>query len=350
MPNFTEEDLKKLIKKRDFSNLYFLFGTEKFLVRYYTEGLLKGVLGEKYTSFNYQRFKSDKIDIDQISDSVESLPLMSGKKFVLVEDLDVEKLSNIEQKKLYELIEDLPNTCVLVISHITFEISNKKTQKWKKFFEQVGKSGIIVELNQRTDLQLEKQLVNWAKKRNTLLSVANAKKIISYCGKELTMLKNEMEKLCAFVNYREITESDIDAIVTRNLETTVFILSKALSSGNYSNVYKQLDLLFYNKEEPVAILAVLAMTYIDMYRVRVAIESGVKLSELLKYFDYKGKEFRLKNAEKNLKKLSTQSLRKCIEEIVKADILLKSSKIDKRVILEELVSKLMLIYEQEKKC
>ncbi len=350
MPNFTEESLKKAIKEKDFSNLYFLFGTEKFLVKYYTEGILKGVLGEKYTSFNYQRFKADRVDIDQISDSVESLPLMSSKKFVLVEDLDIEKLGNTDQKKLYELIGDLPATCVLVISHITFEIKNNKTQKWKKFFEQIGKSGIVVELNKRTDLQLEKQLVNWAKKRNTLLSVANAKKIISYCGKELTMLRNEMEKLCAFVNYKEITETAIDAIVTRNLETTVFMLSKALNSGNYSNVYKQLDLLFYNKEEPVAILAVLSMTYIDMYRVQIAIESGVKSSELVKYFDYKGKEFRLKNAERDSKKLSTKSLRKCIEEIVKADILLKSSRIDKRVILEELVSKLMLIYKREKKC
>ena len=106
MPNFTEESLKKAIKEKDFSNLYFLFGTEKFLVKYYTEGILKGVLGEKYTSFNYQRFKADRVDIDQISDSVESLPLMSSKKFVLVEDLDIEKLGNIDQKKLYELIGD----------------------------------------------------------------------------------------------------------------------------------------------------------------------------------------------------------------------------------------------------
>ena len=57
---------------------------------------------------------------------------------------------------------------------------------------------------------------------------------------------------------REITKDDIDLLVTKNLETTVFVVGSALMAGNYDKAYQQLDLLFYQKEEPVAVLAVLS--------------------------------------------------------------------------------------------
>ena len=46
---------------------------------------------------------------------------------------------------------------------------------------------------------------------------------------------------------REITKDDIDLLVTKNLETTVFVVGSALMAGNYDKAYQQLDLLFYQK-------------------------------------------------------------------------------------------------------
>lgn len=58
------------------------------------------------------------------------------------------------------------------------------------------------------------------------------------------------------------------------METTVFLLSNALVRGDYSKAYALLDLLMAQREEPYTILAVLSSAYIDMYRVRAAIEAG----------------------------------------------------------------------------
>lgn len=345
MPIIKENDLKKALKEKNFHNVYFLYGAEKFLVKYYTNELVDKILDGSNNEFNYQKFKNDNIKINNIIDSVEVLPIMSNIKCVLVEDINIEDLDLADLKKLYGLIEDLPKTCILIISHKALEFDKKKSTKWKKFISTIDSYGAVIELNKMGTMALEKQLVSWAKRRNTILSSLNANKIISFCGSDLTMLRNELEKLCAYVGYNEIKEEDINDIITKNLETTVFILSNSLLSCNYDMVFKQLDILFYQKEDPIAILAVLSSAYIDMYRVKIATQEGKSLSELSKYFDYKNKEFRLKNAQEDSKKLSLSILRKCIFEILKVDFLLKSSSLEKRYLLEELIAKLMVICE-----
>ena len=160
-------------------------------------------------------------------------------------------------------------------------------------------------------------------------------------------LQNELDKLCAFVEHGEITAEHIEMLTTKNLEAKVFKLADFVASGNSDQAYKQLDLLFYQREEPIAVLAVLSGAYVDMYRVRVAIESGEQSSVLEKYFDYGKKAFRLKNAERDGKRLTTTALRKSLDAIVDTDYRMKSTRADKRVLMETLISKLLLLSREQ---
>ena len=42
-----ETDFKKHIKSGEFNNLYFIAGEEKFLVKHYTDRLIKEIMGEE---------------------------------------------------------------------------------------------------------------------------------------------------------------------------------------------------------------------------------------------------------------------------------------------------------------
>ena len=137
-------------------------------------------------------------------------------------------------------------------------------------------------------------------------------------------------------------------MVTKNLETTVFLLSKALVAGNYEKAYELLDLLFGQNEEPVSILAVLSSAYVDMYRVRAALQSGQPVFELAKTFDYKGKEFRLRNAERDGAGMSTEMLRESLDALLQTDVALKSTRTDNRLWMEELIARLLLISQKER--
>lgn len=345
IPQLKETELKKHIREKNFDRFYVLYGEEKYLVKHYTTQMVQKILGKGYSDFNFQVFPSGSSDVDAIADAVEALPMLADCKCVLVYDLNVEALSASGLKKLYELLEDLPETTVFIVSQSTLEMDVKKSAKWKKFLGAAQKAGCVAELSKRDTATLEKQLVGWAEKRGNTLSRADAGWMIQLCGEDLLVLSQEMEKLCAFAKGREITRQDIDQVVTKNLETTVFVLSKALLSGRYDQAYRQLDVLFYQREEPVAILAVLSSAYVDLYRVKVALESGVSPSQLSQCFDYKGKEFRLRNAERDGRRLSIGQLRQSLRLLLEADIRLKSSRVDNRVVLEELIAQLQLVAE-----
>jgi len=348
MPEITESDLKKQIEKSNFSNLYFLHGEEKYLVGQFAQKLIAKAKGTAFEDFNFQRFEGGTSSVDQIAAAVEALPFMAERKCVAVSDLDVEGLRAQELDKLNEMVTNIPDTTILIFYLPTVLIDYKTDKKWKKFMTLASQKGSAVQLKRRANSDLEKLLCTGATKQGCDLSRQNAGRIIAYCGNDLQTLFNEIEKLCSFVKKGEITAQIIDQIVVKNLESRVYDLSKAILAGEYDKAYSVLDQLFYQNEEPVSILAVLSSAYLDMYRVRISVQSGYEVQEPAKYFDYARKEFRLTNAERDSKKLSSSMLRESLQMLLAADTALKSARGDRRITMEKLIAQLLLIAEKER--
>ena len=348
MPVIAETELKKQIEKSEFVRLYFLYGEEKYLVEYYAQKLIAKAGGKLFLDFNLQKFDGGEVDVEQIASGAEALPFMAERKCVAVSDLDADSMRAGEAEKWKELLASLPESTVLVIYLPTLEIDTRKSKNWKKLLPEMEKAGAVVEFKRRTTAQLEKLLSAAAAKRGCNLSRPNADRLIAFSGTDLTALLNELEKLCAYVKTGEITEQAIDAVATKNLEARVYDLSKAILAGNYDKAYSVLDQLFSQNEEPVSVLAVLSSAYLDLYRVRVCLQSGYSAGEAAKHFDYARKEFRLTNAERDSKRFSPEMLRESLRALLAADTALKGARGDRRIVLEKLIAQLLLIAEKGK--
>lgn len=348
MPEITEAELKAQIRKSEFAAFYFLYGEEKYMVGRYAEKLIAAAGGSAFETFNVQRFDGDSADVERIAEAAEALPFLAERKCVAVADFNAGGLRGREANKLEELLGSLPETTVLLFYLPTLSFDPKRDAGWKKFLARAGKAGCTVDVKKRTAEQLCKTLCSGAEKHGCTLSRRTAERILSFCGDDLHTLFGELEKLCAFVGAGEITPEAVDQIVIKNLEARVFDLSKAILAGNYSGAYTILDQLLSQNEEPTAILAVLSSAYLDMYRVRVSVESGLGVLEPAKHFDYARKEFRLRNAERDSKRFSTQMLRRCVGALLEADTALKSARGDRRLVLEKLIARLLLIAEKGK--
>ena len=136
-------------------------------------------------------------------------------------------------------------------------------------------------------------------------------------------------------------------LVTKNLEASVFDLSKAVISADSVTAFNVIDRLIYQKVEVLNILAVLSAAYIDMYRARIIIKNGRPVTDMIKLFPgvYKS-EYRVLAIERNCKRVNTAILRKSINAIAQTDIALKSTRGDARIKLESLIIKLMLIAQE----
>ena len=54
-----ESEFKRQIKKKEFSNVYLIYGEEKFLVKVYTKQLVTAIMGEEPPEFNFHNFDNN---------------------------------------------------------------------------------------------------------------------------------------------------------------------------------------------------------------------------------------------------------------------------------------------------
>ena len=348
MPQHTESELKKQLDSGEFARVYFFYGPEKFMIEKYTKRFLEKAGNLPFPDFNVQRFDGRETSVDTIADAVEALPFMAERKCVTVSDFDVETCGAVELGKLHELLENLPDSTSLLFYCPGLAVDVKKSSKWKKFAAAVNQAGVSTVMERRTGAELEKTLCAAAAKRGCDLSRPNASCIVSYAGNDLRTLYHELEKLCSYQEKGEITAALIDRLVTKNLEANVFALGKAIIAGEYDKAYRVLDLLFYQNEEPVNVLAVLSSSYLDLYRVRASIQSGLSAQTPAQYFDYKGKEFRLRNAERDVRSLSLSALRESLDVLLETDAALKGARGSRRIIMEKMIARLLLAAQKEK--
>ena len=154
------------------------------------------------------------------------------------------------------------------------------------------------------------------------------------------ILHGEMAKICAFAGGGELRKEHVDAVVIPKTEARVFDLSKAILAGNTQRAMELLEDLFYLRETPLAIVSVLIMAFVDMYRARVAKESGAAVADVVKQFGYRG-DFRVRNAFGT--RLSAQQLRQALDALFDCDRKLKSTGIDGRILVEQTVTRLFTV-------
>lgn len=349
MAEIRESELKKQIAADTLSGVYFLYGEENYMVSTWAWRLIQKAAGKKFLDFNSQHFSGD-VSADSLNDAVQALPFMARRKCVAVSDLTLDSRSPSENRKLKELLQDVPETTVLVLYFAVSKPPIQKEKKWKEIYAICKECGTCIYCPRRTQSDLEKMLMTMAGKRGCHLARPEANRIFRYVGDDMTALLNELEKVCAYTGSGEITAETVDRLVTRNLEARIYDLSKALLAGRHEQAYRILGQLLEQNEQPVRILAALSSAYVDMYRVRTALQSGETALEPASHFEeYRRREFRLTNAEKNIHHLSTQMLRISLDVLLQADLNLKSSRTDSELILEQTLARLMLIANGEEK-
>lgn len=335
------ESLKKHLDSGELLPLYVIFGEEKHDVRRATARLISKADGGAFPEFNHNEFGSEAM-VDSIADAALALPFMAEMKCVTVSDFDVDARDATETGKLMELLDDLSESTVLVFHYPTLNMDMKKT-KWRNFFKKAEAVGGVINYGKRELPDLIRYLCSEASKAGSELSKRNAERIVEYVGRDMTYLRNELDKLAAFAKGREITQDDIESMVTKNTETNVFRLSDAIIRGDYDTAYSILDYLFYMKEEATVILSTLSNSYINIARVKAALKSGKDNLGPLEYDpSYKGKEFQLRNAQRDARNISDEALSACMDILLETDLKLKSSKADDRILLEELIAKLLV--------
>ncbi len=348
MPEIYENDLKLHIKTGEFSNLYFIYGNEPYLKDFYAGKIIEKSVKRDFSMFNLHVFDGDEVSLDDIAACCESLPMMDEHVCVVVKDYKLDKLNDADKKQLVEIISDIPESNILVIWMQNVEVDVKKNDKWKKVVTMMSKYGSVISLDKKTRSQLVKLLVSGANKRDCQFSSQNADYLVNLVGDDMNNLLNELEKLCFYVDKSEIKKEHIESLAVRSVSARVFDLATDIVQGRNEKAFEVLRTLIAQKEEPVNINSQLINAYVDIYRAKVFSEAGEKPDGAAQYYNYQNRAFRLTNASRDASKIDISAVRICLEILASADNKLKSSAINKALILEETIVKLILAANGER--
>ncbi len=349
MSIYSETQLNSSIKAGTFSRVYLIYGEESYLKEHYLKTLCEKIVSKDFESFNLHKYDCDfgkKKDYSIIASALEScdtMPVMSEYVCAVVKDYPLESLSKEDLPLFEKSIKEIPESgiCIFYMEHL--EVSVRTNPKWANIISLISKTGVCCELTKRSISSTVSLIKGGAKNRGSSIGDEAAEYLVTYCGDNLQVILNELDKLCAYSKNETITIETIQNISTKSVEASVFDLAKNIISKNADKAYFILNTLLIQKTEPTIILGTLSMTYTDIFRAYIMNTEKRRISEISSLFNYNGKSFRIETAQKLAGLLSEEQIIRSIDFLSEADLSVKFSNKPNRLVLEELLAKLISI-------
>lgn len=341
MPVLKDDKILKGIKTGEIAPLYFFYGSETYMMKETVSLLAKKIVSPAFESFNLQVFQDENIELNAIQVAYEALPMMADYKCVIVKNWNVDKLSKQEMEAFLSMIDPPNPSTILVLYDTRQEIDPKKNAKYKKFVGAFEKKGVVTEFVLKDKVTLKKAITDRCQKASVQISADLCERLIEQSEAQYAVIVNEVDKLIAYAGAGgTISKESVDLLGISSVQNTAFDLSNAILKNQYGRAFSILDRLFSLRIEPILILGALSSSFISLYRIKAADKSGISSQEIISDFHYRSK-YQVQKLSQDIHRFSMQQIRVCIASLEKADRLLKSSKLDNRVILEQMLGEMI---------
>lgn len=264
------QKLKQDLADGNPASLYVFYGEEDYLRQYYLKELRR-ICGGAFDAFDTVLLDGEQVNVDALRDAVDSIPLGSARKLVILRDYKAWQPTGGMKDFLPDLLASLPEYLCLVIDCESVEF---KPDKRLAAYKALEKYGQLVEFRQASGADL----IPWIKRRfqalGKIIETRECDYLLFLCGASMTNLAGECEKIAAGTRRDTIRREDVEALASRVLEADVFALTDCLLQGNYAKGLALLRDLFDMKNEPVAVLAAMSRQLQRLYGARLALEQG----------------------------------------------------------------------------
>ena len=357
MPQTDPKTIKAQLRKGELKNLYYIYGRNIPEVEKLTKLIISAAVGDN-EDFALNRLDGRYLDTSELYDMMQMMPMMSEYNCIVVNDYNFEKprenMAGLKaddlNKKLMEVLKEIPSQTVLIFNVTGFEIGLKTDYKTgkstvkdknKKLADYAAKVGESVECPVKTENELAKDIAASVSARGSLISLDNARELAEMCQSDTLTIRSEIDKLCSYAGKNEITADILHNLVHRQSDATFFKLADAVSAFNKRMAFDALDELMQDRENRGAVLANITASFIDMYRAACARKKGKQVADVKADFAYVW-EFKVKNAFRDSSRMSIKRLRECVSILRDANITLNSGGCDEKVVLEQTVTRMLM--------
>ncbi|MBQ3114517.1 MAG: DNA polymerase III subunit delta [Clostridia bacterium] len=226
------EKLKTALKNKNIDHIYFFSGEEVYLTNYYSKAL-KDVVGCDDT-FDYVVLDAE--NITGLQEAIESMPLMSQKKMVVVKGQDLSsELKPEDVEMITALLEDVPSFTELLFVTRTI---NKNSKIYKLLTEK----STVCTFEHQKPAEVIKWIMKVASTKNVKIDRDTSALLIEFAGIDMTTLISELDKLSSYcVDSGIVTADAVERIVIKSVDAKIYYLLDAVFGGNSEQSFRLLE-------------------------------------------------------------------------------------------------------------
>lgn len=323
------------------NHIYAVYGDVPELIEREIHKIIEAYLkGEPKDDFNYTKYNLYETHFNQIIEEAMTLPFFSNKKVVLVQNAYIftgEKVAKEQQLNVDSVIEFIEkyNHQTLII----FQVNASKLDERKKLVKTLKKHAKIKKVEQMSEQEIKQWIHTYLNENYKEIKQDALDEFLTLTGIHHQMIVQELEKLLLYIGERpHINIEDIKTIVNRSLEQNVFLLTEYIQNGNKSKAIQLMKDLIQLKEEPIKLLALITSNYRLYYQSLILNQKGYTEQQISKTVGVH--PYRVKLALRQARNYPLESLLNTINACAETDYQLKSSYLDKTLILELFILKL----------
>ena len=331
------ENMLNLTKQEKIYPVYLFYGKENYLKEDISKKLRNRLIDPVYRELNYKVFYGEKLSINEVINDLETLPLMSEHKLVVIKE--AEKINKNEETKLVNYF----NRLSLKNNFSTLIIIYKESSPNKELVTAIKKVGVVSNFSITNKAKLTLWINSKFRQSNKKITPEALFYLQSIVGSDLGRLFNEIEKIDIYTKDQKIIEKE-DVMITIGGSEAVNIF-KVLDSVGDKDIKNAIDGLVKLNQGNLHHLSIFAMIYRQIkliLQTKLLLANGFNFKEVGK--ELKLPYFVVEKIIKQSKKYTFKEICKSYELLNIADLELKDSRKEPKIILEELV---MNIIKQE---
>ena len=324
------EDILDLTKQDKIYPVYLFYGKENYLKEDILKKFRNRLIDSAYSEFNYNVFYGEKLSINEVINDLDTMPLMSKHKLVVIKE--AEKINKNDETKLINYF----NRLSLKSNFSTLIIIYKESSPNKELITAIKRIGIAANFSITDKAKLSLWIKSKFGQSNKKITQEALFYLQSIVDSDLGRLFNEIEKIDIYTKDKQIIEKE-DVMITMGGSEAVNIF-KVLDSVGDKDIINAIDGLVKLNQGNLHHLSIFAMIY---RQIKLILQTKLLLA---KGFNFKEVEKKLKLPYFVVEKMIKQSKKYTFKEIDKsyellniADLELKDSQKEPKIILEELV-------------
>ncbi len=332
---------------------YVLLGDEIFLLDRARRGAIEALVDPSMRDFSLSDLDLAEVSIFDVLNRARTPSLMAPFQLILVRGIKALYTRGAKKEEFAALTEYFksPNPQALILfiaDHIRIpsdlrRMDMQDKDRYERIRETLGEYCGVVELGRVAEADSIRWLIDAAERRGARCEQDAARELVDALGGDMMLIASELEKLVLYVGEKRIiTLGDVETMVLAAKQRSLYELTDAISAKDKPRALALLDGMLNASDggEDAAIghLYMLARTFRQMLIIN---EKNVRDSRAIWQVLWQGFRMPPFAAEDLIRQArrykSRRELTRALRLVARADIELRSSPPDKRLVLERLV-------------